>query len=143
MIQLAFYKAHQGNWSDKLISWWTKGPYSHVEIVIGSGTMYSSSQYDGGVRIKQHKYDINKWEYIKVDLDINILDNIFNRTKGNKYDWLGILGFILPIQDRTNRWFCSEWCSNVLKCSGDKRFYLLEPSKISPNRLYKIVTKGK
>jgi hypothetical protein len=104
--------------------------------------MYSASGIDGGVRKKLHKYNPNKWEYIDIDLNLNILNEIYNKTKDCKYDYKGILGFILPLQDRENKWFCSEWVSNVLKCSGDKRLYLKEPSKLSPNKLYKI-TKAK
>jgi hypothetical protein len=143
MVKLAFYKAHQGGWDDKLISWWTKGPYSHVEIVVGPDvdnlTMYSSYASDGGVRRTLHKYDPTVWEYVDIDLDFNVLFQIYQRTNGMKYDYLGMLGFILPFKDRENKWFCSEWVSNVLKCNGDKRFYTLEPSRISPNKLYKIV----
>jgi hypothetical protein len=143
MIKLAFYKAHQGNLIDKIIGWWTNGEYSHTEIIVGNNLddliMYSASGIDGGVRKKPHKYNPNKWEYIDIDLNLNILNEIYNKTKDCKYDYLGILGFILPLQDRQNKWFCSEWVSNVLKCSGDKRLYLKEPSKLSPNKLYKII----
>jgi hypothetical protein len=143
MIKLAFYKAHQGNLTDKVISWWTKGPYSHVEIVVGPDvnnlSMYSSSGLDDGVRLKPHKYNPSLWEYVNIDIDFSILFKIYQRTIGNKYDYLGILGFILPLQDRENKWFCSEWVSNILKCSGDRRFYTLEPSRVSPNKLYKII----
>jgi hypothetical protein len=143
MVKLAFYKAHQGNFIDRVISWWTNGPYSHVEIVVGPDinnlSMYSSSGIDNGVRLKQHKYNPTLWEYVDINLDFNVLLQIYNRTKGNKYDYSGILGFILPFRDRQDSWFCSEWVSNVLKCSGDKRFYTLNPSRISPNKLYKII----
>jgi hypothetical protein len=143
MIKLAFYKAHQGNLTDKIISWWTKDKYSHTEIVVGNNfddlIMYSASGIDGGVRKKSHRYDTNKWEYIDIDLNLNILNEIYEKTNKQKYDWFGIIGFILPLQDRQNKWFCSEWVSNVLKCNGDKRFYTLEPSRISPNKLYKII----
>jgi hypothetical protein len=138
MIKLAFYKAHQGGLDDKLISWWTKGKFSHTEIV-SNGYMYSSSGMDGGVRKKPHKYDTKKWEYVDIELDLGILNEIFEKTENQKYDFKGILGFIIPLQDRSNKWFCSEWCSNVIKCNGDKRFYTLEPSRISPNKLYKII----
>jgi hypothetical protein len=140
---LAFYKAHQCDWTDKLIALWTKGKYSHVEIVVESDVnnllMYSSHPNDGGVRRRLHKYDPTKWEYINIDLDYNILLGIYNKTKNDSYDFSGILGFIIPFRDRENKWFCSEWVSNVLKCNGDKRFYILAPSRISPNKLYKIV----
>lgn len=140
-MYLAFYKA-PGDMSDKLIRWWTKSKYSHVELVTDDySTMYSSSGMDGGVRKKPHQYDTDIWTYVEVSVSEELVKDIFSETNGFKYDWFGILGFILPLQDRTNRWFCSEWCSNVLKCGGDKRMYLQEPSKLSPGKLYNLVKK--
>ena len=45
-IRLAFYKG-KGDWVDKLVRWWTKSQYSHVEVVVGN-TWISSSPRDGG-----------------------------------------------------------------------------------------------
>ena len=102
--------------------------------------MYSSSLRDGGVRKKKHIYDFNKWKYLNIGFveENNILD-FFKQTNGDKYDWLGILGFIIPFKDRTNEWFCSEWVANALKISECKKLWTKEPSKISPNELYKII----
>ena len=143
---LAFYKSKNPNaeWDDKLIDWYTGSiGFSHVEIVVvyktGKKEMYTSSPRDGGVRAKEHIWDENVWEYERINITFSHLTDIFTLTNGCKYDWNGILGFILPFQDRTNKWFCSEWCSNVLKTAGDKRFLILEPSKLSPNKLYKII----
>ena len=48
-VRLAFYKG-EGDWVDKLVRWWTKSQYSHVEVV---GNMWvSSSPRDGGVNAK-------------------------------------------------------------------------------------------
>ena len=138
MIQLAFYKA-KGNYKDKLIRIWTNGQYSHVEIII-DGYMYSSSPRDGGVRKKKHTYNTDKWEYINIKfIKKNNIIEFFKMTKKDKYDWFGILGFIIPIKDRTHDWFCSEWVSNALKISECKKLWTKEPSKISPNKLYNIL----
>jgi len=140
MIKLAFYKG-EGTVYSKLIRWWTRGKYSHVEIVVGS---YQYSSIEGiGVRKEWHKYDRSEWDYVDVyDLNIDDVLEFFEMTKGHKYDKIGILGFIIPLKDRTNEWFCSEWCSNALKISGYKVMWNKEPSKISPNKLYKMLTKG-
>jgi len=140
-IQIAFYKSNQSNadWTDKLIAWWTKGPYSHAELII-DGYMYSTSPRDLKVRKKKHIIDINVWDY--VNIEIPQIENgleFFNQVKGEPYDWFGILGFVLPFKDRTNEWFCSEFVSNFLKVSGYKKLFKYEPSKISPNKLYKIL----
>ena len=140
-IIIAFYKANQSkaDWQDKLIAKYTKGKYSHVEIVIDS-YMYSSSPRDGGVRRKKHIVNNEIWDYISLPIKANNILEFYNQTKNNKYDWLGILGFILPFKDRTNEWFCSEWCSNALKIGEYKDLFIHEPSKISPNKLYDILS---
>ena len=47
-----FYKAKYGDWVDKIVSWHTKSPYSHCELVFSNGEFLSSSKRDGGVSIK-------------------------------------------------------------------------------------------
>ena len=142
--KIAFYKglsAPGKDWTDWLICKWTHGKYSHVELVIDD-LMYSSSPKDGRVRAKKHIVDIRSWDYINIDnIDEDNVIEFFNITKGQKYDWIGILGFVIPIKDRTNEWFCSEWVSNALKISGCKKLWKQEPSKISPNKLYIILKK--
>jgi len=140
-ISIAFYKANTdyAEIDDKLIAWWTRGDYSHVELVINNNVMISSSGRDGGVRIKKHTYNTDQWKYISIDIEPKYIKEFYEQTKNDKYDFLGILGFIFPIKDRTNKWFCSEWVSNVLKISGCKKLFTLEPSKISPNELYYIL----
>ena len=40
-IKLAFYKG-KGNWKNKVIRWWTKSPYSHVELILPDGDTWVS-----------------------------------------------------------------------------------------------------
>ena len=144
--KLAFYKskAPGAHFEDKIIDWWTgKLGFSHVEIVVeenGQSYMYSSSGRDGGVRRKPHTFDHKTWEYVDVKINKETFYDFFRFTEHCKYDFAGIIGFVLPFQDRENKWFCSEWCSTVLKISGHKALYTKEPSKLSPNKFYQIVT---
>ena len=141
MVKVAFYKglsAPRRDWTDWLICKWTKGQYSHTELII-NGFMYSSSPRDGRVRAKPHKIDNKTWDYIEVEASKENILTFFKMTKDDKYDWFGILGFIIPIKDRTHNWFCSEWVSNALKISGCKKLWTKESSKISPNKLYSLL----
>ena len=140
--KIAFYKgltAPHRDWTDWVICKWTRGPYSHVELVI-DGFMYSSSPRDGSVRRKPHKVDNTTWDYVDVDINQKNVLEFYNMTDGDKYDWAGILGFIIPIKDRTHNWFCSEWVSNALKIAGYSPLWPKEPSKISPNKLFKLLS---
>jgi len=150
-VLIAFYKANgpHAKWDDKLIAWWTKGPYSHVEIFIPE-TMerYTSSGRYGGVvkrPIKSLKgYENNDdpvWDYIEVDLPDDAIDRIeefYQLTKNCKYDWFTIFGFVLPFRDKSNQYVCSEWCSNYLKIMGSKEMWTKNPAKLSPNGLYEL-----
>lgn len=137
VVKVAFLKGDKSI-AGRLIKWWTKGPYSHVAIVI-DGIEYSASFSDRGVYSKPHIEDKDKWDYIDVEVkSLNIL-NLYNITKYDSYDLLGILGFIVPFKDRSTEWFCSEWVANALKISGYRFLWTKEPSKISPNKLFEIL----
>jgi len=144
-IKFAFYKAFEAKGAGKddwIIAEWTRGPYSHVEIIAPDDVMCSSSPRDGGVRCKKHVYDKSTWDYISIDVDQNGTDRYVkfcSETQGMKYDWLGILGFVLPIHDDPEKYFCSEWSTRAGIIMGIECLYTKEPSRISPNKLAKIL----
>ena len=145
IITFAFYKATapHADWSDKTISWWTKGPYSHVELIFDN-MMHSSSPRDGHVRSKPHKKDYDTWDYINVEIDgagITRIRKFFEKTAGHRYDWPGILGFVIPVYDSEKKYFCSEWCSKAGIIGGIECLFDKNPSRISPNRLANILIK--
>lgn len=115
MIALAAYTPHQ--WHDlggRLICWWTRSPYSHVEIVI-DGVCYSSSLRDGGVRRKHIDLTKPHWTVIDIDADPAKVLALFERTAGEPYGWLDLITqqvLRLPVSDAG--WFCSEWVAEAL-----------------------------
>lgn len=152
-IWLAFYKVKQpkSTFIDKAIGVWTRGPYSHVEIVtkdINSPTKYTMRSFTltdgGGFRAKPHKFDKRFYDYrmIKVE-NIDALLEFSEGIRDRKYDILGIIfSQVLPIGlDQTMKWFCSEYCVQALQVAGtdDKRFWYLKPNMIHPNKLSRIV----
>jgi len=136
----------------KAIAIWTKGPYSHVEFLYIDDSdkrikEFTADPSMGRVRIKNFEEDLNmyNWDFISFDITedewnkfINYRDSVLN----DRYDWLGIFGFIAPLKDRETQWFCSEVNSNYLKILGEKIIWKLEPSRISPNLLYKLAMTG-
>jgi len=143
MVTVALYKveAENADYIDTIISWYSGSKYTHVELILSDGYMYSSSYRDNGVRKKLHAKDDNSWDYIEVDADEENIVKFFELTNHADYDLKGIFGFILPIIDRTNKWFCSEWCANALKVSGCQNFWIQSPHKLKPSDFPTILNK--
>lgn len=133
VVRLAFYKG-EGDWVDKLIRWWTKSQYSHVEVVVGD-MWYSSSPRDGGVRsMRMEDYNAEHWDVIGYPgVSASDVFDLFRKTKGSKYDFIGILfSQVLPIGlHSSTKWYCSEWSAEL---KYDK-------TNLSPQELYELVSK--
>lgn len=129
-VQLAFYKG-EGNIVDKAIRLWTRSKYSHVELVIGE-YWYSTSPRLKKLTKRVVYPNPDHWDYISVELSIDEVEKLYNRTKDAKYDWFGIVfSQFFPFKLHTNkRWFCSEWAASAMG---------LEETLISPGELYDIV----
>ena len=143
-VYLALYKGKKSGkgakvqlarFTDWAIRQITRGQYSHCEIAIDLGgkfECYSASLRDGGVRSKSMHLPPEKWDLITLADNAALRQAIqirYDRTKGQGYDYLGVLGVILPFRHHANRWFCSEWCAWALG--------LEEPETYSPNDLAK------
>lgn len=132
MMQLAFYKGRTRLF-DRAVQWWTRGPYSHVELVFSDGRAASASTRDGGVRIKYIKWNLESWDFITVNGDETLAKKWFEDHTGEKYDYIGLFGFLWrPYKDNKRRWFCSEAVLEALQLST-------ESWRFCPNTLASIV----
>ncbi|MEL6785376.1 MAG: hypothetical protein AAFO61_13200 [Pseudomonadota bacterium] len=118
---LAFYVG-TGTWVDWFIRLATRSRYSHVEMVLatnfttGKRLCASSSGRDGGVRFKSISLKPEHWEIVPVVFEHDFTISFFEKKKGLRYDYLGILFcqfFNLHRHSRA-RWFCSEICAAAL-----------------------------
>jgi hypothetical protein len=131
-MYIAFYKAtHSGlpGIYNRLVRWWTRGIYSHCEIVFGNGLCASASYMDGGVRFKQIDLAIAKWDFIRVpDWMKPAAHEWFARHVGEKYDLMGNLHFVVAaVPDDKDKWCCSEAVAAALGIE--------EPWRFDPNSL--------
>ena len=135
-MKLAFYKGREDLY-DRLISWWTRGPYSHVELVINENYCMSSSPKDGGIRFKHIDLRPDHWDLVELEgYDPAYAYNWFKEHEGRKYDILGILGFVYgPLRQDKKRFFCTEAIGHALK--------MKEPWRLDPNAMYAVVTSEK
>ena len=130
--QLAFYKAKHGNFVDKAIAWYTNSEFSHVELIL-NGWWYSTSPRDLEVRRKIIRPNPDRWEFVDIGVDKEHVLALYEKTKGSKYDWLGITlsQFINANIHDSQRWFCSEWSATAMKIPNANRY--------SPEKLYRRV----
>jgi len=141
---LAFYRGAYGGKFDALIDAWTNGPYSHAELWLDGpahrARCFSSSARDGGTRYKVIDLDSGKWDAIPLpfnELDRWIIERHIAELGHRKYDWLGILGFVLPWGEHNDKdCFCSEICLHLIQTRG----YLLRYKawQVSPVKLAAI-----
>lgn len=133
-MKVAFYKGNMAGWNgfyDRLIRFWTRGPYSHVELIFSDNVSASSSLPDGGVRFKRIDYDLDKWDIFELSdrFDEQAARKWFNDHEFAQYDLMGILHFVLfPILGSKRRWFCSE---AVLAALGFTKTERVDPTTMS------------
>lgn len=136
-MKLAFYKGKKRLFN-KLVSWWTRGPYSHCELLFSDGTSASSSFIDGGVRYKRILYNDSNWDFIELGPQFNEAQARlwFDSHLGCKYDVVGLVGFVFRrVADDRNKYFCNESILNALGFYDAWRF--------DPNSTYFLVKGAK
>lgn len=156
-MYLAFYKQRK-KLHDKLISFTSRGPYTHVELIV-DGKCYSSSARDNGCRWKYQEHmnldDDSKWDifeikqerqdkYIGEEIRNSYLNslNIDYKTHKNKkggYDYPSIILFhilrlfFLPKFFR-DKYICSDivplLLDVLLRRPIDDKGYKRSPSQV-------------
>ncbi len=154
LVHLGFYRGRDdGDLLDRLIAAHDAGPYSHVELVfspsprIGRPLCCSSSFRDGGVRFKHLRLggeQAHLWDVLPVPVsprDVSELHSFCRDHVGGRYDYLGVLAFKIPLlRHKLNWWFCSEFVVAALQRAG--RLSLFEPSRLTPNGLFRLLQEG-
>lgn len=114
-MKISFYKGRK-RFFNRFVSWWTSGPYSHVEAVFdgfrdmrGPVLCGSSSFIDGGVRRTMIELTPDKWDILDVPAidGVQVLDWFIDHD-GAKYDVIGLLSTSCPIRHSWWRYFCNE-----------------------------------
>jgi len=156
-IQVAFYKGQEDGWRHRLIRWWTKSQYSHVELIMPDGkTWISISPFLSSrvaARIKHRVENPDSWDYLVFNLSerppvqayqLDQLYKFIDMTQGAKYDWVGmVMSHFCPyLIKRRDRWYCSEWIAHALVNSriimwDDLRLYATPD--LSPGKLYNLL----
>ena len=75
-----------------------------------------------------------KWDLIDLSTDPLLAARLFTvwqLTRAKPYDLTGAFGVVFKFRENPKRWFCSEWCAEVLGLPDSWRF--------SPNDLAAIL----
>ena len=132
-MKVAFYKGRKRIFN-RLVSWWTRSPYSHVELILDNGLSVSSSFMDGGVRYKRIVFDPDLWDIIEIHAETPDIAAKINARYGDAYDWRGLIGFVIrPIKDDRNKMFCSEFLMHLIGYDETWRF--------DPGTTYPVIKK--
>jgi len=126
-MKAAFYKGvppgARGIYN-RLIRWWTRSDYSHVELVFSDGLAASSSFMDGGVRFKWITFDPAHWDFIELPVALEPTARAwFDLHRGEKYDLWGNAHFVLArIPHDKDRWYCDEAVAAALGVTDAWRY---------------------
>ena len=138
MIFLAYKRCSLFNPWDWAIALITRSRFVHVEVVFDNSCVRESfaSSPPKGVRHKWHpNYAGPQWKLLPLPRchDHNECDAFAwcESRLGDAYDWLGVIGFILPARPERGRWFCSEFAAAMIASTIDwTPLGLKAPSKI-------------
>lgn len=131
----------------KIINWWCKSKYYHVELILGDH--WISATPDEGIYVKDLKpLDHERYEYLElptIALSEDTYNNIWEYIKKQvspRYDTMGLVwNQVFGISLYNKSWFCSELIADILTILGYPKFYGYTPSEYSPQDLYDVFTK--
>lgn len=140
-VEVMFYRGSNGPifW-DRLICWWTSGPYSHVEFRFNQQLCYSATLRDkqNGTRFKLIDVTPEHWDIFSLDLGAlrtKCLLTWCQQQTGCRYDLVGALGLGIGRKgDNPTKRYCSEVVARGLEHIEFQSF----PERVSPNELYRL-----
>ncbi len=140
-MKVAFFRGSRSP-MDRLIRWWTKSPYAHVELLFDDGTMISSCPGIGVRSILVASLDVRCWDVVSVPVSHDeevALSRWCLGELGCPHDWWGL--FITQVlnipRSHPTKWFSSEFCVSALEHTDV--LFGLDPCEISPGSLYDLL----
>ena len=147
-VTLAFKKVNKNtSVIGKIISWWTKSQYHHVEIILDG--KWISSDSDTGVVVRELKPLKDDWDYVTLpsislcNKHYSFLSKYIDNLNGDEYDWKGIIfSQTIPLGlHNKDKWFCSELVTKLLQLMLVEEVIDIDPNLVSPRDLHDIFNK--
>lgn len=134
--KIGFYKGK--SFLDWVVKIFTFSKISHCAIITQISSNYicgfSSFPFEG-VEYFEEQYNEKDWEFFDIPLNRIDLFSFYSKTQDCGYDYCGCVNCIINFHQHKDRYFCSEWCAEVLG--------LENPESYSPVKLYKRIKDGK
>jgi len=112
--------------TSKIIRFWTRSCYSHVAYVFDEGII-EAWKFKGGMRWGYSDWSLHTpgtpveiWEKEVTPEQKAIVEGVLKAMANakTKYDWKGILGFVVKCDDWKDKYFCSEGVAYALVKAG-------------------------
>ena len=135
-LHIAFYRARYGSAWDRLVACYTRGPYSHCELLFPAGIMYSAIRRRG-LRFAFMEHP-EQYRLVELpDANLSAARLWCELHAGEKYSVAEMLACTLPLADRVIQrsalWYCSMLCAHVFNRFGGAVAEVDE--RVSPNEL--------
>lgn len=129
----------------KLIKWWTRSNYIHVELVLND-SMWLSAVAGKGVRVKKLGPLKSNYTYVRLNSvtlteeQLNSFSKWLAKQNGRRYDFWGIIfSQIFPFRlENPSEGFCSEVVTKALQMLTVPNTSCLQPNLITPGDLAKL-----
>lgn len=118
------------------IRWQTWSKYSHVAIVTPEG-VYEATPKEG-VHLRNFWDDTTGIDFFVVPTPPSrerAAKEFLESQLGQKYDYWGVLRFLVRRKSSDTKWFCSELAFRAAEIAGTKLLRGIEPIQISPGTL--------
>jgi hypothetical protein len=133
---------------DTLIKWWTRGPFSHTELIFSNGDRHTSIPGKGTMWLSAIEMEDSapeprkQWITIMVDANEERVRAWCNEHVFDQYDWPGIFfSQILPMKSQArSRYWCTEANVEALQYGDCPLLTRVDSRMMNPNKLYRQVT---
>ena len=119
----------------KIVRFFTRSEYSHVDYIFDTGEAYSSLPHTG-VNYNTDSNDVEVMCEVEVESK-KLVENFLLSQQGKPYDLTAIFGFIFSRDwQEKDQWFCSELIAAAIQNGSSKPLYNTRLNRITPRDLF-------
>lgn len=113
------------HWISRMICWFTRGKWSHVEIFLPDGRLLGAMPGKGVITRKFSSIAKSKYRVDRIRVkDENAAQTVYwaaRQELGKPYDWAAIFGFVFRRNwQKPKKWFCSELVAWSFQRAGEQ-----------------------